>query len=321
MNGVKNNVTLVISLCIMCAGLFVPEMFGMSRMAIKTLCFTIAILVLLVTESMHIGVVSLLILALQPILGLTSSFAETVANFNTPIFFFMMSAFIIAGAVQESHLSKRMLKILLLKFGKTTKGAIFAILLATALLSTVIANLPALALFYGCSLNLLDMFENEEDRKQTGKSLCIGLIYASLCGGICTVVGNMNPMIAAAVLQDAGYHISFLQWMMVCAPAGIILFPVMIFLLFKFFPPVEISDEKRIRFINEIEVAEKMSKQEIWVLFVLALMVVFWLLGSHFPIFNTMHVSLCGAVLMLLPSAKIMNWQTANRHVGWAPLL
>ena len=170
-------------------------------------------------------------------------------------------------------------------------------------------------------MNFLDMFDNPADRKQTGKSLCIGLIYASLCGGVCTVVGNMNPMIAASSMTNAGYNISFLQWMLVGLPVGVILFPIMVFILFKIFPPVEISHEKREKFIASIEVTRKMSSQEIWVTVIFLGMVVFWLLGAQFPVFNTMHVSICGAVLMILPCFKIMNWETTNKHISWPAIL
>ena len=320
-NSKKSNAMLLISVLIIVIGIFMPGMFGLSTLAMRALFFTVAILLLLVTETLHIGIVALLMVVLQPVLGLTGSFAESVSNFNTPIFFFLISAFVIAGAVQESNLSKRILKFLLLKFGKTTRGAITAILLATALLSTVIANLPALILFYGISLDFLAMFDDAEDRRQTGKSICIGLIYAALCGGVCTVVGNMNPMIASANLAAAGTSISFLQWMIVGTPVGVLLFPLMLLILFKTFPPVEIEAEKRERFIQSIQVEAKMGFQERWVTIIIILMVIFWLLGSKFPFFNTMHVSICGATLMLLPCFRIMDWGTANRYIGWAAIL
>lgn len=317
----KNYIMFFLSIVIMVIGVFVPGFAGLSQAAARTLFFTFAILLLLITETFNIAIVSLLMIVLQPILGLTESFAATVTNFNTPIFFFLISAFIIAGAVQESNLSKRLLKILLVKFGKSTRGAITAILLATAFLSAFIANLPALVLFYGISLNFLDMFEKPEDRKQTGKSLCIGLIYAALSGGVCTVVGNMNPMIASANLTAAGVNISFLQWMIVGVPAGVLLFPLMLFILFKIFPPVEIEAEKRQKFIDSIEVPQKMTVQERWVTIIILLMVVCWLLGAKFPVLNTMHVSICGATLMILPCFKIMKWETANRYISWPAIL
>lgn len=317
----KNWITLLISVSIMVASLFVPSVFGMPKLAVRALLFTVAILILLVTETMHIGIIAIFMVILQPILGLTGSFNETVQNFSTPIFFFQISAFIIAGAVQESQLSKRILKMLLMKFGKSTKGMITAILLATALLSSVIANLPALVLFYSISLNFLDMFEDPQERKQTGKSLCIGLIYAALCGGVTTVVGNMNPMLASSSLMSAGYNVSFLQWMAIGLPVGVILFPIMLLILFKLFPPVEISAEKRKNFIDSINISPRMSLQEKTVTAVFILMLVFWLLGSSFPVFNTMHVSICGAAVLLLPCFKIMNWQKANQHIAWPVIL
>lgn len=131
----------------------------------------------------------------------------------------------------------------------------------------------------------------------------------------------MNPMIAAATLTNADIEVSFLEWMMIGVPAGVILFPIMVFIIFKIFPPVEVSPEKREAFIKSIHVEKKMSMQEKWVSIIIMLMVIFWLLGSKFPMFNTMHIAICGATLMLLPCFQIMDWPTANKYIGWPAIL
>lgn len=317
----KNYVTLLIGLLCMVGGVFAPEIFGLSQSAVRTLLFTIGVLIWLVTETMHMAIIAILMIVLQPVFGLTPSFGATAANCASPFFFFLIAAFIIAGAFQESGLSKRLLKFLLMKFGKTSKGAILAILLSTAILSSIIANLPALVLFYGVSIDFLTMYDDPAERKQTGKSLCIGLIYAALCGGCCTIVGNMNPMLAAAALSNAGYDVSFAKWMIVGLPIGILLFIVMTFILFKLFPPVEISAEKRQKFIDRIDVSEKMSSQEMWITLITLAMLICWILGSWVPVLNTVLVAVMGASFMLMPFFKIMDWPTANKYIAWPTIL
>lgn len=317
----RQNLFLALGVLIMISGRFLPSMFGLEKPAVNALMFTIAILFWLVTETLPIGVAALLMIVLQYPMGLTVSFGATVANFSTPIFFFLIAAFGLSAAVREVPLSRRILKFLLRHFGHSTKGAITAILLSTALLSTVIANLPSLILFYGISLNFLTMFKNEKDRRQTGKSLCIGLIFASVIGGICTPVGNMCCMLAFDFMASSGSPISFLQWMIISVPLAVILFPLMCFLLFKIFPPVETGADGRQEFIDSIEVPQKYTTPEKWVIIIFGIMMVCWLLGSAFPVFNTMHVTICGATLMLLPFFNIISWESFSKSIGWPSIL
>lgn len=317
----KQNLCFVFGVLVMLSGRYLPAMFGLEKPAVNALMFTIAILFWLVTETLPIGIVALLMIVLQYPMGLTPSFAATVTNFSTPIFFFLIAAFGLSAAVREVPLSRRILKYLLRHFGKSTKGAITAILLSTALLSTVIANLPSLILFYGISLNFLTMFQDERERRQTGKSLCIGLIFASVIGGICTPVGNMCCMLGFEYMASSGSPISFLQWMLIAVPLAVILFPLMCFLLFKIFPPVEIGNERRQEFIDQIEIPEKYTMPEKWVMLIFGVMMICWLLGSAFPIFNTMHVTICGATLMLLPFFRIISWDSFSKAIGWPSIL
>lgn len=317
----KSIVSVIACVFILVLSKLIPEFGGLSQAGIVTLGITLSMVVLLVTEALPVGLVALLMIVLQPVLGVTESLAETASYFATPIFFFLLAAFCLATAMMKVPLANRILKFLLLKFGKNTKGAVTALLITTALLSSFIANLPALILIYGIALDFLKMFEDESERKQTGKGLCIGLVMAASIGGIATPVGNMPMMMAATFLADAGYPISFLQWMCFGVPIAVVLFIAMRFLLFKIHPPVEISDEKRQLFIDRIQTPEKFTVPEKWVVLIFTGMIICWLLNSKIPALNVMLVTVVGACFLLFPGFKILTWDEFNKSVSWPATL
>ena len=131
----------------------------------------------------------------------------------------------------------------------------------------------------------------------------------------------MPMMLGATYLAEAGYPISFLQWMCFGVPVAVVLFIIMRFLLFKIHPPIEISDEKRQHFIDSIEIPDKLTGPEKWVILIFAGMIVCWLLNAKIPALNVMLVTVVGACLLLFPGFKILTWEEFSKGVSWPATL
>ena len=72
-----------------------PAPQGLTSAGQRTAALFLGTLILWTTEAVPIGITSVLVLALQPILGL-NSVGAAISNFMSPVFFFVMVMFFIA---------------------------------------------------------------------------------------------------------------------------------------------------------------------------------------------------------------------------------
>ena len=77
-----------------------PGLTSAGHASIALLLFAI---VMWVTEALHLAVTSLLLLFIQPVIGV-ATFTNAVIGFANPIIFLMIGGFIIAEAIRRSGL-------------------------------------------------------------------------------------------------------------------------------------------------------------------------------------------------------------------------
>ncbi len=314
----KNWIILVISIIITLIGKFMAPIAALSADGNTVLFFMMAIVLILATETLPSGPLGIIVIVLLPVLGLAKTLNDSAKLFGSQLYFFILACYAIALIMGKLPLSKRILLFFLKKFGKTTKGTITAILLTTAILSSFISNFPACLLVFFIAKQYINMIENEADRKQTQRSIMVGIIIAVAIGGICTPVGSSCTILASTYLAQAGYPISFLQWICFGLPIAAIMFPAATFLLYKILPPVEQSEESRKIFIDNVsaQIPEKMSAQEILTLIILGATFICWVLN-----FNLMLVTCFCAIAILFPGFKLLSWKEFNDGAGWGTIM
>src|SRR4030043_1191433 len=84
----------------------------------------IAALVLWSTEAIPIGITSLLILILPPLLKVVSSLSEATIGYTTPVVFFVIGAYCLPFALVESGAGRRFALWLFTCSGTNSKGAV-----------------------------------------------------------------------------------------------------------------------------------------------------------------------------------------------------
>lgn len=317
----KKNIVTAVSLAVIVLSKWVPAFGGLTETGATALVSTLGLIMLLIFDALPLGLIAFLMIAVQPILGLTESLAETASLFASPIFFFTLVGFGISAVMSKVPLTKRILRFFMKRFGKTTKGAILAICITAGLFSTVIANFPVMLLFLALALSFLDIFEQEEDRKKTGKTLFILMPVIIAIGGIMTPVGNVPMMLCSGFLAEKGYPVSFFQWLLMGGIAGLIMLPCVFLVVCRLYPPAEISSEKKEHFIAALEIPEKFTKQEIYVCLILGVTILCWILSSKIPSLNMMLVGLCALCFLLFPGFGIITWKEYNDKVNWATVM
>jgi len=119
-----------------------PGLSFAGHAAIALLIFAV---IMWATEAAHLAVTSLIILFIQPIIGV-ESFEASVIGFANPILFLMIGGFIMAEAIRKSGLAQRLTYAMLSKLGTSPSKGLFVSVFSTGILSAWIENVVAFAM-------------------------------------------------------------------------------------------------------------------------------------------------------------------------------
>ena len=299
---------------------FLPVTETMPLPARNTLGVLLAVIILLVTEAMPLGIVCLTAVAFMYFFKCVETVPAALTGFTNATLFFVLASFGISEALTAVPASKRLLLFLMQKFGKDTNRLMFAIMLVTALLSSVISNVAAAAVFIPVLLQFLEVYDDENERRRTGRAYMISLPIASMIGGMMTPAGSSINMLAISMLEkNTGETIPFVHWMLMGIPLTVVMLPTAWFLCVKIFRPAPLSQEKIASYIKEAkrDIPDKMTGKEKYVLVILVIMLVLWILSSWFPVLQIAPVAIIGLALYFLPGKlQVLSWNDFKRCVS-----
>lgn len=307
----------VISLMLLASAIGMKIIGGFDMITWISVDIMIIFLIILLCEVIPITLACILTLGLMPVLGMTNDFNTALSGFSNQVVFFILASFGIAAALMKVPISKRILRFLLLKFGKNSKLLVFVFMICTALVSSVISNVPTCAVFIAITSEFMKLL-SEEERKQTGKTFMIGIPVASMIGGIMTPAGSSINLLAISLLEnstDSG--ITFVQWMSFGIPIVIIFLPLAWFVLVKVFPPAEIEKSKINNFVNKMQISSNFNNDEKRALLIFSVIFILWLSSSWIRSINIMVVSLLGCGVLCLPKIGVLSSKEFMENVSW----
>ena len=306
------------AILVLVVSMFLPPMGGITQVGMRTIGVLAAYLILLVAESLPVVVVSLGFCALMPLLGVVPSFGKALTGYSQPIVFFILASFGIAAALTTIPLSRRLLRVLLKGFGKNVGQVLLSMMACCAVLSSIVSNVPTCAIFMAISLDFLKLYENEDDRKKAGRAFMIAMPVASMIGGMMTPAGSSINLLAISQLeQHTGLTISFVQWMIVGIPLTLVMIPLAWWLMYKIYKPAEVTSEQIKRFVDNMDIPEKMDAKEIKVCVITLVMLALWIASSWVKGINVMVVALLGCCVMFLPGVEVLDINDFLRKNSW----
>jgi sodium-dependent dicarboxylate transporter 2/3/5 len=278
-------------------------------------------LVLWTTEAIPIAATSLLVLVLQPVLGVAGLRAAFTASIS-PVFFFVISMFCISTAFSVSGLDRRFALALLARAGADSRRVLLAFMVGTAAISTIMSDVPACAIFMAIALGLFAENGIEPGQSSFGRAVMIGIPFASLIGGVATPAGSSINIIGIDFIERfGGVRVPFLHWMAIGVPMAALLIPLAWWVLVRYSPPerATIGDAGALR--RELANLGRMSSAERKLIVILGLMLVLWIASTWVPQLDVAAVGLGGAVAMFLPGVGFLEWKQVERGTGWDTLL
>jgi sodium-dependent dicarboxylate transporter 2/3/5 len=317
----KRKIGIVLFFVIFLVYRFIPASGGLTLEQIRAFAMIVLCMVFWFTEFVHLGVSAIFILVLPVIMGI-APMRQVMTSFANPILFFVIANFSMSAALTKVPLAKRILLFLLRLMGRNVSLFTLSLMSATFLVSSVMSNIPATAMFIPIILNFLELYDNETDKKKTGRCMMICLAIAGMVGGTLTPAGSANNLLALSLLeQHTGASVRFLDWIIICAPVALVILPFSWFCAIKIFKPVSIPHDKIENFIKELRKMPPPNLKEVQVGIIFAVLIVLWILSTWFPFLDITIVAVAGMTVMFLPGFDIFSWKEFSKEVSWATVL
>ena len=290
-----------------------PGLSYSGHAAIALLAFAV---IMWASEAQVLAVTSLMLLFLQPLLGI-DSFNSAVIGFANPIIFLMIGGFILAVAIGKSGLAKRFTYWMLSKVGTSPSMSIFAAVFSTGILSAWIENVVAFAMLLPIIKTIVPLFGIEEPEKGNSnfaKAMVLGASYGSLAGGFGTEIGTAPNLMAAAYT-----HLPFVNWMVFGFPLAIIMLFVTRKLLGWIFPPEVDGIVGGHDTLNKaIDVMGSITRKEKITAVILFFTIGLWVTTGITGI-DSYSVALIGAALYFV--SGVIDWKDAQAGVDWGLII
>ena len=281
---------------------------GQNAIAVFMLC-----LVLWVTNAVPLAITSLFAIVLVPILGILPS-KETYGLFGNEAVFFILGAFILAGAVMHSGLSNRIALNIMQRYGDSPKKLLLSIFLLAAVLSFFMSEHAVAAMLFPIVLEISKALGLKPGRSNYGKLIFFSLAWGCVIGGVATFLGGARVPLAMGILKETtGDTIGFLEYTIAVLPLVVIMLLAGYFLLTRLYP-IDITgvDSAHDVLAKRLKGLGKMSFPEYAVGCVMALTIVAWMfLGSHLGL---AAIALSSVVALFI--FRLVKWKDIEEYVN-----
>ena len=143
------------------------------------------------------------------------------ASYAHPLVLLFLGGFIIASAMEDSGLHKR-IALKILSFSGTSPSKIIAgFMFTTAALSMWVSNTASTIMMLPIATSVIAFFtsQNNANNKDFAIPLLLSIAYAASIGGTATLIGTPTNIMLASILSDTyGYKISFIDWLIIGLP-------------------------------------------------------------------------------------------------------
>lgn len=320
------------------AMLMIPAPESMNPEAWRVAAVGVLMAVWWVTEAIPIPATALLPIILFPVLDV-SSVSDATTPFANPLIYLFMGGFIIALAMEQTNLHKRIALNIVMFVGTEPKSIVIGFMVSAAFLSMWVSNTATALMMLPIAMSIIELVEESEHMEEASLKtnfaivMLLGLAYSCNIGGIATLIGTPpNALMAGYMLDNYDVNIGFGQWMMAGLPLVVVSLPLVFLILTKIVYPIELKTIPGGRDLirDHLEKAGKMSKSEKLVGSVFLLTATLWILRpileSYIPNLSDTGIAIFGAFLMFLLPVNfrkmqfVITWDEAKK-LPWEILI
>jgi solute carrier family 13 (sodium-dependent dicarboxylate transporter), member 2/3/5 len=286
-----------------------------------------------VSEAIPVAATALLPLGLLPLLGVVKP-AEAAAPYGDPIIFLFIGGFMVAAAIEQCGLHRRIALGILVAVGSSPAAIVGGFMIATTLLSMWISNTATALMMTPIALAVCTAATTDGPQRRKLIAACVlGVAYCASIGGIGTPIGSPTNLIGMKWLEANQVGVSFPQWMAIGVSIIVVMVPATWLILTKIaYPlPAHLGDMDAGQTIaNQKRALGKMSAAETRVRLIFLSVAIAWILREPlaklpgFKGLSDMVIAILGAVLLFIipsgdkekPGKALLDWSVAER-IPW----
>ena len=241
--------------------------------------------------------------------GSLTNYKDIMAAFADPVIMLFLGGFVLAFAATKVGLDVQLARVMLKPFGKNPKTVLLGVLLVIGTFSMFMSNTATAAMMLTFLTPVLLTLPADGGGRI---SLALAIPIAANIGGMGTPIGTPPNAIALGALQEAGYNITFVGWMIRMVPFVIVMLLLAWFILTKMFPFKAKSIELNIE--AKPTKTTPFQKYVVWVTF--ALTIILWIGESLFKVNSNIVAMIPFAVFSATGILKSRDLE----HINWAVL-
>ena len=275
--------------------------------------------ILWILEPIPLAITGLLIMILQPLLGVMDA-TEVFSSFGNQAVFFLIGAFILATGLEKYGIHRRIALRFLRFFGKNARSLTFGIMVSCAFLSFIMPSHGVAAFLLPIATTILIASKVVPRQSNFGKVSMLSVAYGCSIGSLGTLIGGArNPLTIEILAElDPPIYVSFFEWMIYAMPVVFISLPVVWFILQLVFPiePVDIT-KARDTIDAQVQEVGRLSHQGIIVSIIFLFTITLWVFFSN--IIGLAVIALVGSILLFI--TRSISWKDVEQSLPWGIIL
>ena len=260
--------------------------------------------ILLTTSNKGLG-----FLMMKENLGDMTNYKSIMAAFADPVIMLFLGGFVLAFAATKVGLDVQLAKVMLKPFGNKPRTVLLGVLLVIGIFSMFMSNTATAAMMLTFLTPVLLTLPADGGGRI---SFALAIPIAANLGGIGTPIGTPPNAIALGALQEAGFNITFVGWMIRMVPYVIVMLLIAWFLLTKMFPFKAKTIDLKIE--GAPVKVTPFQKYVVWVTF--ALTIILWVFEGVIGVNSNIVAMIPFAVFSATGILKARDLE----HINWAVL-
>lgn len=317
---------MLVAVLLVVVAVFLPEPGGLSFEGKMSLALLVAGIVLWVLEPIPFAITGIGIMIVIPVFGILPFSGNGVTTiwlaWVSSVIFFVLASFGLSAALLKTKIPIRIVGFLLKLTKGNENGIIFAFMLATAICSMVISDLPCSALFAGIAMSsILEIEGAEPGKSRFGRALMIAVPYAACIGGEILPSGSsMNVMAMGMLEANFGIRISFLDWAIVCLPISAVLLVAAWASIVLIHKPDKLKPETIAKISELANKKAPLDSLDIKVIVIFVFTFALWI-ASNWTGWDLTAIALLALVLLFVPGIDVLSWEEFTDSVSWNVIL
>lgn len=285
----------------------------------SVLAIVVMTILLVIFEPVPLPVLAFLVVVLEVLFDVAPP-AQVAQSFMSDSVMFIAGSLMLAVAVVNQQLDKRILLFILRMTRTNVPWTIFSIIGISALLASVMGEHSVAAIMLPVAVVLVRLSRQEgEALEQLKVIFLMSVAYGTAVAAIATPsAGARNAVMIDYWQRLAGLNIGYLEWTLFMYPLAVVQVPLLYLIVRRTYRP-ELSNLARAYHVLQREMLQekKLRAEDLVTIFIVLITVALWILFSKS--LGLGPIALLGVLLCIV--CGVLKWEDISHSLNWGTII